>query len=87
MEKQQFFRGKFSILIDKISTFSASIKSAKSVVFCVKIGKISTIFQSNARVPSSKNQIFQIFFNCLTDIELRESRIANCGLFSHQMCR
>ncbi len=61
MKKQQFFQGKFSILIDKISAFSASIKSAKSVVFCVKIGKISAIFQSKTLIPQNKNEIFKKF--------------------------
>ncbi len=52
----------------------------------VKICKISTFFQSKTLIPSSKNQIFQKFFICLAGIELRESRIGNRGLFSHQTC-
>ncbi len=53
----------------------------------VKIGKISTFFQPKAMIPSSKNQIFQKFLNCLANIELRESRIEIRGLFSYQIRR
>ena len=50
--------------------------SAKSVVFCVKIGKISAIFQPKAMIPSSKNQIFQKFLTHFpkTSYELRATR-------------
>ena len=87
MEKQQFFQGKFLILIDKISAISASIKSVKSVVFCVKIGKMSAIFQSKTLIPQNKNNNFQIIYNCLASIKLQESRTDIRGLFSHQKCR
>jgi hypothetical protein len=63
------------------------LTGVKSVVFCVKIGKISTFFQPKAMIPKSKNQIFQKFFNCFNDIGLRESRISIRGLFSYQTCR
>ena len=53
----------------------------------VKIGKNSARNQPKALIPSSKNQIFQRFFNCLAGIELRESRIGNRVLFSYQTCR
>ena len=63
------------------------LTGVKSVVFCVKIGKISTFFQPKAMIPSSKNQFFHNFFNCLANIELRESRIGNRRLFSYQKRR
>jgi len=53
----------------------------------VKIGKNSPSFQSKTLIPQNKNQNFQKICNLLSKIELRESRIANCGLFSHQKCR
>ena len=53
----------------------------------VKIGKILAKNRPKAMIPSSKNKIFQKFFNCLVDIELRESRIENRGLFSYQIRR
>jgi len=43
--------------------------------------------QPKTLIPQNKNQIFQIFFNCLGGIELRESRTDIRGLFSYQKCR
>ena len=40
------------------------------VLVAVNIGKMSTIFQPKARVPSNKNQNFLKIFNCFVDIEL-----------------
>jgi len=51
----------------------SSLDFLSGVVFYVKIGKISTIFQPKALIPKHKNQIFQNFFNCLAGFELLDS--------------
>ncbi len=90
-----FCRGSGALLTSSFeipcSTFdihSMSILCLESrVLISVKIGKNSARNQPKARIPSSKNQIFQKFFNCLAGIELRESRIKIRGLFSYQIRR
>ncbi len=51
--QKPYFQNKLPLL--------ALLRVRRGGVFCVKIGKISTIFQPKARVPSNKNQNFQKF--------------------------
>ena len=62
-------------------------RRGERTVSCVKIGKIPAKNQSKTMVPQSKNRNFQKFFNLLSNLKLRESRIANWGPFSHQTRR